>query len=200
MVKEIGKKSAASDTAKTASKARSSALSAVETTRHSAENIVRVGTDAMKEFIAASAQETQRAQEKLFSFSRDSAQSWTSSADTAARSLNEAVNLAKDNIEACTECGDAASKVARIFNTESYAFANQLFSENVESSKEIFQCRTVNDFVEMQNKLFRTNVDAMFNQSLRFSELFFQFLTETAEPINERMADATERFSKSMAA
>ncbi|MBN67492.1 MAG: hypothetical protein CMM94_08020, partial [Rickettsiales bacterium] len=74
------------------------------------------------------------------------------------------------------------------------------FAENVELSKDMFNCRTLNDVFEMQNRVMKTNLDNFFSESLKMSQLMFQCASEVAEPINQRISETTERLTKNMAA
>lgn len=190
--------------AKTATNAANRAaqvtLTAVETTRNSAENVVKIGTEAVKEFMSSGADEAQRIQEKAFAMGREGVENITKSANAATKTINEMLEIGRDNAEACIECGNVASTLAQNLSAEIFAYANNTFSENVEISKQIFSCRTVNDLFDLQGKLFKNNIDALFNQSVKMTELAFQYASEAVEPINERVAETSERFSKSLAA
>lgn len=187
----------AANTTKTASRA---SLSAVDTTRNSAESVMRYGAEAMKEFMSAGAEEAQKAQEKAFAIGRESAENIARTADAATKTINETISMSRENVEAVVECGNIVVNIGKSITNEAYNFANNLFSDNVEMSKEMFSCRTVNELFDLYSKMIRINVDSVFNESVRMSELMFQFATEAAEPINERIADTTDRFSKALAA
>lgn len=194
----------ATATATTASNAANKAaqvtLSAVETTRNSAESVVRMGTDAVKEFMSTGTDEAQRVQEKLFAIGRESVDNITKSANAATKTINETLAMSRDNVEACIECGNIASNIAQTMSQELVSFANNAFSENVEISKEVFSCRNINDFFELQSRILKNNIDSIFTESVKLTEMAFQLASEVAEPLNERVAEATERFSKSLAA
>ena len=183
-----------------AGKAASAALSAVETTRSSAESMMKLGTDTLKEYFASGNEETQKAQEKLFAVGRESTQNVSRAVDALTRTLTDFVNLSRENADAAVEVNHIAADIAKSINTELMSCTNTNFSDNVELCKEIFACRDINDAMELQNRWLSTNVENFFAQSTRLAEMFFQLATEAAEPINERVAEATERFSKSLAA
>jgi phasin family protein len=183
-----------------ANKATNVALSAVESTRNSAENVVKIGTDTMKEFFANGAGEAQKAHEKVFAIGRESAQNASRAVDALTRTLNDLVALGRDNAEAATEVGHVTADIARSINNEIVNFANNNFADNVEMCKEAFSCRNINDIFDIQSKWLSTNLENFFAQSTRLTEMCFHFANEAAEPINERVAEATERFSKSLAA
>lgn len=183
-----------------ANKAAKNTFAAVETTRHSAENVVKIGGKAVQEFIASSAGEAQKAQEKAFAMGREGAEQIAKSADVVTKAMYEAVSISRDNLETCLECGNTTAALAKDLSSEMFEFANKAMTEQMEMSKEFFACRTINDMFELQNRLFKSAVDNFFNESVKLSGMVFEATTEALEPLNERVAQATEQFNKALAA
>lgn len=184
----------------TAHKATHAALTAAETTRNSAESLLKMGTDTAKEFLASSSEEAQKAHEKLYAISRESTQHVSRAVDAFTRTVNDCVGLARENTDAVVEVNHIAADIAKSINAELMSFTNTNFADNVELAKEAFGCRNINDAFELQSKWMSTNLDNFFSQTTRLAEMLFQFASEAAEPINERVAEATERLSKTLAA
>jgi hypothetical protein len=183
-----------------ANKAAKNAYGAVEHTRNQAENVVKIGGNAVKEFLATSTGEAQKAQEKAFAIGREGAEHFAKSADAVTKALYDGIGMSRDNVETCIECGNMAAALVKDVSTEVFEYANKAFSDNVELSKEFFTCRTINDMFELQNRASKSLIDNFFNQSVKLSGMVFEYATEALEPINERVSHATEQFSKSLAA
>lgn len=181
-------------------KAKSTASSASRPSFAAASSASRMGNDMMRNMFASGTGDAQKAQEKIFSFSRDTADNFARSTEAATRSVSDAVAMTRENIEACIECSNVAADMSKSLSAEVFNYANEMFSDNVEMSKEFFRCRTINDMFELQSRLARSNMDKLFSESTRFSEMLFRYASEAVEPINERVAEATERFSKTIAA
>ena len=139
---------------------------------------------------------TAQAQDHILQFSREGAEQIAKTTDVASKAFNDAVAQSKETVQACVESGKIAGDMTRSMISESFRFANESFSDNVEISKEMFNCRTVNDMLDIQNKLMRSNMDHFFNQSVRMSEMMFQFMSDASEPLNESAARATNRMAK----
>ncbi len=184
----------------TANKAAKTAYDAAQHTRSQAENVVKIGGNAVKEFLANGAGEAQKAQEKAYAMGREGAEHLAKSADAVTKALYDGISMSRDNVETCIECGNMAAALAKDVSGEVFEYANKAFSDNVELSKEFFACRTINDMVELQNRASKNLIDNFFNQSVKLSGMFFEYATEALEPINERVSQATEQFSKSLAA
>lgn len=181
-----------------ASKAAKSTYAAVASTRNSAENVVKIGSRAAKDFLSQSAGEAQKAQDKILAMSRDGAQQFAKSADAVTKALYETISTSRDNLEAAVECGNVASALAKDVSSELFEYANKGFSDSVEVSKELFACRTINDLMELQSRVLKNAMDSAFAQTTRLSNLVFEYSSEALEPINERVSQASEQFSKTL--
>lgn len=183
-----------------AGKAAKNTFAAVESTRNSAEHVVKLGSSAMQDFLNTGAGEAQKAQEKLFAASREQAEQVAKSADAVTKAMYDAVSSSRDNVETLMECGNLTASMAKDVSGELYEYANRAFAEQIEYSKEFFACRTFNDLFELQNKMTRNMMDQFFNESVKLSGMLFEYSSEALEPLNERMAEATQQLGKSFAA
>lgn len=141
-----------------------------------------------------------KAGEQAFSFGKDAGSQIQKGAQSATRAVNEAAELSRENAEAAMQCGNIAVNVSKNISAEIINYANKSFAQNVELSKQIFNCRTLNDMFDLSSKFFKSNLDGFFNESVKVSELAFQGASEISEPLNERLSDSTERFVKAVAA
>lgn len=163
-----------------------------------AEKVVRLGNDTVKGIFSGNSEEAQKAQEKLFSITRDGADKLAKSADVASKAVYEGIAASRDNIETAIQCGNITASLAKDLSSELFETANQAFADSVETTKELFACRTVNDLVELNNRLFRQASEEFFNRSAKISDRVFDYANEAIEPINERVTHASEQFNKAL--
>lgn len=168
--------------------------------KFSTEAFAPFGADALKGLFGPAAEEVQKISEKAFGFGKDGADQFAKSADAATRSINEAVALSQDNMEACVECGNIAAEFSKTVSEELFEFGNSLFAKNVDLSKKVFACRTINDMFDLQSKVFKTNIDSVFNETAKISEMAFKMASKATEPLNDRAAEASKRLRKTFAA
>jgi phasin family protein len=192
--------SAAKYASAAANKAAKNTYSAVANTRSSAENVVKIGSKAAKEFLANSAGEAQKAQDKIMAIGREGAEHLAKSADAVSKALYEAIATSRDSVETAVECGNICAALAKETSNEIMEGANKAFADSVEISKELFACRTINDLMELQSRALKNAMDNAFSQTSRISNLVFEYSTEALEPINERVAAASEKISKAFTA
>jgi hypothetical protein len=136
----------------------------------------------------------------LKQFSQESVSQFTRSASTAAHALKEAQEVSRENAETAVECGNLVVAVSKEIGAEIISHANRTFAQNLELSKQVMTCRTLNDMFDLSGRFIKTNLDSFFSESVHLSELLFRSATEISEPLNERISDTTERLSKVMSA
>ncbi len=174
---------------------------AAKGTKQAADQFLQMGTEAFQSFFGAStASDAKKLSEKAFGFGKDGADQLAKSADAATRSINEVVSISQDNLEACVESGNIAADMSKAVSEEIFEFTNDLFSKNIELSKKAFACRTINDVFELQSKAMKANIDNIFNETAKISEMTFKMASKASEPINERVAETSKRLSKTFAA
>lgn len=149
---------------------------------------------SMQQFDPASAQE------KFSSFTRSGAEQMGKSFSGFNRTMNEAMDLARENGEVMMEVTNIAVSVSKELGAEFVTYMNKLFSQNVELSKQVLSCRTLNDMFDLSSRVMKTNLDGFFSESVKMSEMLFQCATDVSEPLNERMSETTERMTRAMAA
>lgn len=160
--------------------------------------IMRMGTDTIRQMLSGLSDSSMQdgLQKQMMSMSQEGAQQLAKSADAASRSMTEIFSLSKDNIDACVTCSSIAVNASKSIGAEIFNYANKSFSQNVEMSKEVFGCRTINDMFDLQSKVVKANLDHFFNESVKMSEMMFQCANEVSEPINQRVSQNTDRLSK----
>lgn len=183
-----------------AGKITQTAFGAAESTRQSAKNVVNMSAGAVRDILASSTGEAQKAQKKAFEMGREGVENFARSADIFSRMMTEMVSICRDNMEACLEACNTTANVAGTMTSEISECCNRLFSDSIELSKEAFECRTVNDLVELQSKAMRQTLDTCFNETNKLCNMAFECCNDALEPINERVAEASEKLSKVMTA
>lgn len=118
----------------------------------------------------------------------------------ATRAGAEAVEAARETIETLTEVCNVATRVSKEIGAEMISYCNKQFSQNVELSKQVLTCRTLNDMFDLATRITKANLDAFFTESVKLSEMVFQCATDVAEPLNECVSQTGDRITKAMSA
>lgn len=182
------------------------------------ENAMRAGADFWQNFFNPQQQQQQLSQwtnmfagagapslpgfngKSLQNFGRESAGQLQRGAENSTRLMNEASALSRENAEACVQCSNIAVNVSKDVGAELVNYANRSFAQNVELSKQVLGCRTLNDLFDLSSRLVKTNLDGFFSESVKVSEMLFEAASNVSEPLNERLSETTERLTKVLAA
>lgn len=198
------------------------AQQAAETVKSAAENMTKFGNDMMQQLFSQQAKASQPSfdpsqwmkqwqqqapqfdpaavQEKLGAFARESSEQLSKASQSANRAAAEAVELTQEHIATLTEVTNTAVSIMKELMAEAISYANRQFTQNVELSKQALTCRTLNDMFDLATRITKANLDAFFSESVKISEKLFQCATDVSEPLNERMAETSERLSRAMSA
>ncbi|MCH2546172.1 MAG: phasin family protein [Alphaproteobacteria bacterium] len=175
-------------------------LSAVDSLASSPDDLVHAGNAAVKDFMAASAEEAKKTQEKVLSMSKDNVTSLSNNAEKTTRSMSEVFSANQEQLDAVIESSKITSELCRDMQENFVAECNAMFNESVEISKDLLGCRTLNDFVEIQNRAVQNSMSHFFNQSASFADAWFKLATEASEPISTSASEVTNRLSKKIVA
>ncbi len=140
-----------------------------------------------------------QAQQKFASYAREASEQMSRSSQAAQRGAEEAMSIARENAETLVEVSNVAVTVSKELMAEMISYMNKQFAQNVELSKQVLTCRTLNDMFDLTTRIMKANLDAFFSESVKISEMMFQCATDCSEPLNERMTESTERMTKVMA-
>ncbi len=141
-----------------------------------------------------------KAQEQFSGFARESAQQLSKSAGSCTKAMNEAMAISKESATTLAEVSNIAVALTKEIGAEMVSYCNKTFSQNVELSKQVLACRTLNDMFDLSSKFMKTNLDSFFSESVKMSELMFQASTDVSEPLNAHVSESSERLSKALAA
>lgn len=116
-----------------------------------------------------------------------------------AQGLDDFADFNKGNLDAAVKAGTVAAKGFETIGKEVMAYHQQAFEAGMDRATALLGCKTLQDFVEVQTDIARSHFDAFVAQGTRISEISVKATNEAAEPINVRVNEATEKFTKAAA-
>ncbi len=122
-------------------------------------------------------------------------------ASTAAmKSYDEFAALNKDAVDAYVKAGNVFAKGFEDLGKTVFAFAQSQAETNVNAAKALMSAKTINDVVEIQSDLARTQFDAFVAEGTKVSEMSLKVANETVEPIQAQFNVVVEKMMKPVAA
>lgn len=122
-------------------------------------------------------------------------------ASTAAlKGYDEFATVNKDTMDAYVKAGNVMAKGMEDMGKTFFAFAQTQAEANVAAAKKLMGAKTINDVVEIQSELARSQFDAYVAEGTKVSEMYLKVANETVEPIQAQMNVVVERIMKPVAA
>lgn len=115
-------------------------------------------------------------------------------------SVNEYAGFSKANVEAALKAGNVVYKAAEVASREVAGFAQSQVEKNLDAGKAMMTAKSVQQLVEMQNALVKGNMDALYAQSIKLSQMSVSIANEAFAPIGARMNAVVEKFARPLAA
>lgn len=204
------------------------AQQAASSMKSATENMAKAGTEMMQQLFAQSAKagkapsfdpadlmkqmqeqfaqlpnmaqfDAQGMQEKFASFAREASEQMQRASQASQRAAQESMDVTRENAEAFVEVANVAATVSKELVAEFISYTNRQFAQNVELSKQVLTCRTLNDMFDLSTRILKSNLGAFFSEGVKISEKLFQCATDCSEPLNDCMTEASERLTKAMA-
>lgn len=110
------------------------------------------------------------------------------------RKASEQFSQAADVV---TQCFDVVSTAAKDASEEAMQSYQRTFQECADLSQAAMSCRTINDVVELQNRLIQHGMEHFSGRS-KFLNIGFECCTALLKPVQEHIAQTSERFGKSL--
>ncbi len=114
--------------------------------------------------------------------------------------IEELADVQRANLEAAFAAGTKAMKNVETLSAEMLAFNKKAMEEGVANAKKLFECKTVQEVVELQTDLACAQLEAMLEQGTKMTDLALRMAGEVAEPAQARFGETVEKLGKPLAA
>jgi len=114
-------------------------------------------------------------------------------------SIEKAVEMNKENVEAFVESITAATKGLEVLSGESLSFAKQVFEDGVKASKAMLAVKSPQEFMTMHSDYTRSVFDQLVNQATKVNDLGMTAMKNAYAPINDRVTTMSKTIQKARA-
>ena len=123
-----------------------------------------------------------------------------SASNAALKSYDDFAVYNKEAVDAYVKAGNVMTKGMEDLGKTLFAFAQSQAESNVSAAKAMMTAKTLNDVVEIQSDLARSQFDAFVAESTKVSEMSLKVANETVEPIQAQFTVVVEKMMKPIAA
>ena len=114
-------------------------------------------------------------------------------------SIEKAVEMNKENVEAFVESITAATKGLEVLSGESLSFAKQVFEDGVKAGKAMLAVKSPQEFMTMHSDYTRSVFDQIVNQATKVNDLGMTAMKNAYAPINDRVTTLSKAVQKARA-
>lgn len=118
----------------------------------------------------------------------------------AAGKLEELADFGKGNLEAWLLAGSKAAMGWEALSAEIMGCNKKLWENNLKSVEALAGCENLEDIVSLQSEAFKAQYDTVLEEGSKLGELTATIASAAVEPINQRLGQAADKFTKPIAA
>ena len=171
---------------KTLKASQAAAEKAVKASKETAEKAYKAGSDAVT-----------KAYDQAFAAAKDQVQK---TFPQAAEKFDEFAGFQKANLEALFAAGSLAMKGFESIGDELLALNKKAMEDGLANAKKLMECKTVQDMVELQGDLARSQFEQLLATSTKLSEMYAKVAGDVAEPLQSRLGKAAQTMATPLAA
>lgn len=106
----------------------------------------------------------------------------------------------KDNLDAFMTTSTLLAEGLRDLNKVWFDLAQNSLERNAAATKAVFECKSVNEFADVQNDLMKENLEKIVTEGRKISDMSMKLAEEVTAPLNSRVAAAMDKVAKPLAA
>ncbi len=169
-------------------------------TANQVEAAVAASKETVETVVKAGAEVATKGVEKAVAMSQEQVAAAVKAGGEAFKNYEDVVTYNKENVDAVVKANGILVKGVQDINKVMFALAQQSMEEGVALTKKMFECKTMDDMVKLQNELVKTNYAKTLDESRKLSDMAVKLAEEAAKPIADRMSVAVEKVTKPLAA
>jgi phasin family protein len=178
-------------------KAQETVEKTLKANQAAAEKAVKAGKETAEKAMRAGTEAVTKAYDQALSAAKETVQK---TFPQAAQRFEELAGLQRANLEALFSAGTSVVKNAETFSEEVLAFNKKAMEDGVANAKKLFECKTMQDVVELQADLAHAQLETMLAQGTKMTDLALKMAGEIVEPMQARFGETLEKLGKPLAA
>lgn len=175
---------------------KTAAASAVE----QMEAAVVAGKDNMETIAKASAEAAAKGYEQAVQTAKERVEAAFTAGSDAFKGYEDVAAFNKSNVDALVKSGAVLAKGAQDFNALWFGFAQASLEDGIAATKALLGCKTLQQVAEVQGDLVKSSYDKLVSESRKMSDMSVKVAENAAKPIAGRLNVTVEKFTKPLAA
>lgn len=180
-------------TAKTAKPATKETVAPVEAA-------VKVSQEAVEKIVKTNTEVAKKGVEKAVEMGEEQFAAAAKASADAYKGYEDVVAFSKSNIDAFVKSNEILSNGVKDLNTTIMQLAQANLDETVAIAQKLMGCKSVNEIVEIQSTVVKSQYEKAITESRKISEQTVKLAENASKPLAERVTVAVDTLSKPLAA
>lgn len=164
------------------------------------EAAVSVGKETVETVVKAGTEVATKSVEKAVAMSQEQVAAAVKAGGEAFKNYEDVVSYSKENVDAVVKSNGILVKGVQDINKVLFSLAQKNMEDTAALTKKMFECKSVDDVVKLQNDLVKIGYAKTLDESRKISDMTVKLAEEATKPIADRVSVAVEKVTKPLAA
>lgn len=153
-------------------------------------------TDAVEQVAKAAQDATAKGYEKAVALTKEQVEQVTKAQTAAFKAYEDAIASSKASLEAVTRASQVLTRGLQDIGKTVIGLSQESFEENVAASKQILAAKTLNELVDLQTTLFKSQLDRLLRQGGHIADLSTKLMEDALSPLSTSINAAIDKLVK----
>ena len=163
------------------------------------EEAVAVHKETIESVVKASADVASQSVDKAVSITKDHVDAAAKAHSAAFQGYEDILSFSKDNLDALVKSSSILARGLQDLSKSIVSLTQAQIDESVAASKALASAKTLKEVIDLSSSLAKTNFDKLVAESTKLQQLTTKLAEEATAPINSRVEAAVARVSKTAA-
>jgi len=163
------------------------------------EEAVAVHKETIESVVKAGADAASQSVDKAVSLTKEHVDAAAKAHSAAFQGYEDILSFSKDNIDALVKSSTILARGLQDLSKSIVSLTQAQIDESVAASKALATAKTLKEVIDLSSSLAKTNFDKLVSESTKLQQLTTKLAEEASAPINSRVEAAVARVTKTAA-
>ncbi|MCR6631196.1 MAG: phasin family protein [Magnetospirillum sp.] len=160
------------------------------------EQAVSAGKETIEQVVKASQEAAATGYDKAVALGKEQVEAATKAQAQAAKSTEEALAAAKENLDAVVQAGQLLSKGLQELSKSVLVLTQEAVEDSVTSTKKLLAAKTLHEAVDLHSAHAKAQIDRLLAEGTRLSDSTLKLFEQALAPIQARLHATVDKLTK----
>jgi len=163
------------------------------------EEVIAVQKETIESVVKAGADVASKSVDKAVSLTKEQVEAAAKAHDSAVKGYEDILTFSKENVDALVKSSSILARGLQDLSKSIFTLTQAQIDESVAASKALASAKTLKEVVELSSSLAKGNFDKLVAEGTKLQQLTAKLAEEAAAPITSRVEAAVARITKTAA-